>query len=205
LHQASAAEHYEPAHATSLGIDHRKLIMWAFLGSECMFFGTLIATNMIYADKSAAGPGANLLDIPVTTVSTFVLLMSSLMMVLALSALNHGNIRNFRVWLLCTAAMGATFLGFQFFEFYEFANHGLTPRTNLYGSSFFTLTGFHGAHVTGGVIWLLSLVALSFRKGHISAEQSLKVELAGLYWHFVDIVWIVIFTAIYLVGVTRLP
>jgi heme/copper-type cytochrome/quinol oxidase subunit 3 len=131
--------------------------------------------------------------------------MSSLMMVLALSALNHGNIRNFRVWLLCTAAMGATFLGFQFFEFYEFANHGLTPRTNLYGSSFFTLTGFHGAHVTGGVIWLLSLVALSFRKGHISAEQSLKVELAGLYWHFVDIVWIVIFTAIYLVGVTRLP
>ena len=205
MHQASAAEHYEPAHATSLGIDHRKLIMWAFLGSECMFFGTLIATNMIYADKSAAGPGANLLDIPVTTVSTFVLLMSSLMMVLALSALNHGNIRNFRVWLLCTAAMGATFLGFQFFEFYEFANHGLTPRTNLYGSSFFTLTGFHGAHVTGGVIWLLSLVALSFRKGHISAEQSLKVELAGLYWHFVDIVWIVIFTAIYLVGVTRLP
>ncbi len=205
MHQAPAAEHHEPAHPTSLGIDHRKLVMWAFLGSECMFFGTLIATNLVYADASRSGPGAGLLDIPVTTVSTFVLLMSSLMMVLALSALNHGNMRGFRVWLLCTAFMGATFLGFQFFEFYEFAQHGLTPRTNLYGSSFFTLTGFHGAHVTGGVIWLLSLVALSFRKGHISAEQSLKVEIAGLYWHFVDIVWIVIFTLIYLVGVTRLP
>ena len=205
MHQAPAAEHHEPAHPTSLGIDHRKLVMWAFLGSECMFFGTLIATNLVYADASRSGPGAALLDIPVTTGSTFVLLMSSLMMVLALSALNHGNMRGFRVWLLCTAFMGATFLGFQFFEFYEFAQHGLTPRTNLYGSSFFTLTGFHGAHVTGGVIWLLSLVALSFRKGHISAEQSLKVEIAGLYWHFVDIVWIVIFTLIYLVGVTRLP
>ena len=78
---------------------------------------------------------------------------------------------------------------------------GLTPKTNLFGTTFFVLTGFHGAHVTLGVVWLLSLFFFSFRRGKVSAERSLDVDLAALYWHFVDVVWIVIFTVVYLFGV----
>lgn len=186
---------------TTTGIDHRKMLIWAFLASECMFFGTLITTYLVYYGKSIVGPyPEDLFDIPVTSVSTFVLLMSSLMMVLAYNGISNGNVRRFRVWILCTAILGATFLGFQVFEFYEFAHHGLTPRTNLFGSSFFTLTGFHGAHVTVGVIWLLSLFGYSFRS-NLAKDHGLNVDMAALYWHFVDVVWIVIFTVVYLIGV----
>ena len=194
-----------PEHATTTGIDHRKMLIWAFLGSECMFFGSLIATYLVYYGQSLPGtptPG-DVLDIPTTSVSTFVLLMSSLMMVLAYSSINKGNVRNFRIWIICTALLGATFLGFQYFEFTEFAHKShITPRTNLFGSTFFTLTGFHGAHVTVGVIWLLSLFAYSF-KGDLTKDEGLSVDLAALYWHFVDVVWIVIFTVVYLIGVSN--
>ncbi len=199
--QADAAIHgeHEP---TTTGLNHRKLLMWAFLGSDCMFFGTLIATYLVYKGKSLVGPyPIDVFDIPVTSVSTFVLLMSSMSMVLAYSWLVRGNLKAFRIWLAATAIMGATFLAFQTFEFRDFAVHGLTPRTNLFGSSFFTLTGFHGAHVTIGVIWLLSILFNSFRKGGVTPEKNLDVDLAALYWHFVDIVWIVIFTVVYLFGV----
>ena len=188
-------------HVTTTGINHRKMLIWVFLGSECMFFGSLIATYLVNYNKSLVGPyPEDVFSIPVTSVSTFVLLMSSLMMVQAYSAISKGNVRNFRIWVLGTALLGATFLGFQVFEFYEFAHYGLTPKTNLFGSTFFTLTGFHGAHVTIGVIWLLSLFGASFR-GHIKQKDSLSVDIAALYWHFVDVVWIVIFTVVYLVGV----
>jgi heme/copper-type cytochrome/quinol oxidase subunit 3 len=202
LEHTPAVEH-SPEHETTTGIDHRKMLIWVFLGSECMFFGSLIATYLIYYGQSVSGPTpADILDIPTTTVSTFVLLMSSFMMVMAYSNIRRGNVRNFRIWILCTAFLGATFLGFQVFEFREFAIHGhLTPRTNLFGSTFFTLTGFHGAHVTLGVIWLLSLLFFSFTKGGVTAARNLDVDLAALYWHFVDIVWIVIFTVVYLFGV----
>ena len=191
-----------PEHETTTGIDHRKMLIWVFLGSECMFFGSLIATYLIYYGQSVSGPTpADILDIPTTTVSTFVLLMSSFMMVMAYSNIRRGNVRNFRIWILCTAFLGATFLGFQVFEFREFAIHGgLTPRTNLFGSTFFTLTGFHGAHVTLGVVWLVSLFGYSF-KGDLTPQEGLSVDIAALYWHFVDVVWIVIFTVIYLIGV----
>jgi len=198
-------EHIEE-HTTTTGIDNRKLMIWVFLGSECMFFGSLIATYLIYFGRSLPGtptPG-EVLDIPTTSVSTFVLLASSFMMVLAYSNIVKGNVRNFRVWIMCTALLGATFLGFQFYEFTEFAVHyDLTPQTNLFGSSFFTLTGFHGAHVTVGVIWLFSLFGYSFyNKDHLINDNALNVDFLALYWHFVDVVWIVIFTVVYLIGVT---
>ena len=212
--------------------------MWAFLGSDCMFFGSLIATYLVYKGKSLVGPfPEDVFDIPVTSVSTFVLLMSSMSMVLAYAALTRGSLKGFRIWILSTAIMGMTFLAFQVFEFRTFANHeivvechgveveslsgvekelaeecgsgvdevseqhGLTPKTNLFGTTFFTLTGFHGAHVTLGVVWLLSLFFLSFRRGGVTRERNLDVDLAALYWHFVDIVWIIIFTVVYLFGV----
>ena len=205
MEHAQSMEH-GGEHATTTGIDHRKMLIWVFLGSECMFFGSLIATYLIYYGQSISGPTVDqILDIPTTTVSTFVLLMSSFSMVMAYSNIRRGNVRNFRVWILCTAFLGATFLGFQTFEFREFAIHGhLTPRTNLFGSTFFTLTGFHGAHVTVGVVWLLSLFGYSF-KGDLTPQEGLSVDIAALYWHFVDVVWIVIFTVIYLIGVANAP
>lgn len=176
--------------------------MWAFLGSDCMFFGSLIATYLVYQGKSITGPlPSDVFSIPVTSVSTFVLLMSSMSMVLAYASLTRGNLKGFRIWMASTAIMGATFLAFQVFEFWDFVQHGLTPRTNLFGTTFFTLTGFHGAHVTLGVIWLLSLLFHSFREGGVTPESNLDVDLAALYWHFVDVVWIVIFTVVYLFGV----
>lgn len=198
--QAAHIEH-APEHPTSTGLDNRKLLMWIFLGSDCLFFGSLIATYLINYGKSIVGPYPHeILDIPVTSVSTFVLLMSSFMFVLSLAAHTRGDYRAFRVWVLCTVVLGCTFLGFQVFEFQQFIHEGLTPRTNLFGTTFFTLTGFHGAHVTIGVVWLLSLFLLSLR-GKLGPDKNLSVDIAGLYWHFVDVVWIVIFTVIYLSGV----
>ena len=281
---------------TSTGLNHRKILIWAFLGSECMFFGSLISTHLVYRGRSLAstipfhdrvdrvddliglsrttvslillvlligavvwtlsairsgraktialplgvaagllvlslatqvygfhntfdahectelggavvsgGTGCqvvlaeNILDIPITSVSTFVLLMSSLAIVMSLSALQRGDIRGFRTWLSGTVILGLIFLGFQVFEFKAFAHEGLTPRTNLFGSTFFTLTGFHGAHVTLGVLWLSSIVVASFF-GKVHQRTSLDLEIAALYWHFVDIVWIVIFGVVYLIG-----
>jgi heme/copper-type cytochrome/quinol oxidase subunit 3 len=187
---------------TSTGIDHRKLLMWLFLASDCMFFGSLIATYMIYrgrAEDVGNGPYPHeLIDIPYTSVSAFVLLMSSLTMVLSLAALQKGDLRGSRVWLAGTALLGTIFLGGQFFEFTEFYHEGLSLDRNIYGATFFTLTGFHGFHVFVGVLWLGSLLFVSLRGG-LNQADSLDLEIAGLYWHFVDIVWIVIFTLVYLV------
>jgi heme/copper-type cytochrome/quinol oxidase subunit 3 len=184
---------------TSTGQDNRKLLMWAFLASDCMFFGTLIATYMVYKNRSLDGPlPREIFDVPYTSVSAFVLLLSSLTMVLALAAIQKGDEHRMRIWLTSTALLGCVFLGGQFYEFTTFYQDGLTLSRNLFGSTFFTLTGFHGTHVAIGVFWLLSLVTHSIR-GRLHREHSLFVEIAGLYWHFVDIVWILIFTLVYLI------
>ena len=194
---APAAEHPAPLE-TSTGLDHRKIFMWVFLASECLFFGSLISTYLVYQGKSLVGPYPHeVFNIPYTSVSAFVLLMSSLTMVLALAALQRGDHRGLRIWLMATALLGTVFLGGQVFEFTVFVREGVTLSRNLFGTTFFVLTGFHGAHVAGGVIMLLSFWLMSMR-GKLSQSQSLNVELVGLYWHFVDVVWIVIFTVIYL-------
>ncbi len=194
-----AADHGVMEHPTSTGLDSRKIAMWVFLASDCMFFGSLISAYMISKNRSVVGPfPEELINIPFTSVSSFVLLMSSLAMVLALAGIQRGNIRQFRIWTVATGLLGLIFLGGQIYEFYEFNHEGLTLSRNLFGSSFFTLTGFHGTHVAIGVVWLFSLFIASFKKGMITQRNSLNVEIAGLYWHFVDIVWIVIFTLVYL-------
>jgi cytochrome c oxidase subunit 3/cytochrome o ubiquinol oxidase subunit 3 len=137
-------------------------------------------------------------DIPYTSVSSFVLLMSSLTMVLALAAIQRGDHRRLRIWLLATAFLGTVFIGGQVYEFTVFTHEGVNLSSSVAASSFFVLTGFHGVHVTVGILWLLSLVGISLR-GKLPADKHLQVEIAGLYWHFVDVVWIVIFTVVYLV------
>ncbi|MBI4610434.1 MAG: cbb3-type cytochrome c oxidase subunit I, partial [Candidatus Rokubacteria bacterium] len=188
-----------PLEETSTGVDHRKMGFWTFLGSECMFFASLIATYMAYKGKSVAGPYPHeILNIPLTSISTFVLLMSSLLMVLALAAVQRGDALGAKLWLFGTAFFGLIFLGFQAYEFIEFVHRGLTLQANLFGATFFVLTGFHGAHVSLGVLWLLSLWLLALR-ARLTPADALVVEIAGLYWHFVDIVWIAIFTLVYLI------
>jgi heme/copper-type cytochrome/quinol oxidase subunit 3 len=187
------------AHHTSTGLSNNKLAMWLFLGSECLLFGGLISTYMLYRDRTGTGPTPNeVFDIPFTSISSFVLLMSSLTMVLAVSASKRHDLHRTRLWLVTTALLGATFVGGQVYEFTAFYREGMGYTTSLFTSSFYTLTGFHGAHVSVGVIMLLSLVFITF-KGRIPGERSEVVEIVGLYWHFVDIVWIVIFTLVYLI------
>ena len=188
------------AHHTSTGLDNRKLAFWMFIGSECLLFGSLISTYLVYQGRSVVGPTPEeILNIPLTSVSTFVLLMSSLAMVLALAAVTRGDRLWSRVWLLATAALGLTFLGFQAYEFTAFVHEGLTLKTNLFGSTFFVLTGTHGAHVAVGVLWLLTLFVRSLQ-GKLGPDKAINVEITGLYWHFVDVVWIVIFTVVYLLS-----
>jgi heme/copper-type cytochrome/quinol oxidase subunit 3 len=209
-------------HYTSTGLDNRKVGIWAFIGSECMLFVSLISTYLIYKGRSVVGPfpheawtnpqtGEHLkpiLNIPVTSFSTFLLLMSSLSMVLAHNAVVNKRVPktttgqrilgSSKLWLWGVIILGLGFLMCQAYEFTSFVHEGLTIRTNLFGSSFFTLTGFHGAHVTAGVLWLCSLLAIDYKRD-LMPEDALNVDLAALYWHFVDVVWIAIFTLVYLI------
>jgi heme/copper-type cytochrome/quinol oxidase subunit 3 len=185
---------------TSTGLSNWKLGFWTFIGSESLLFGTLIGTYLVYMGKSVSGPyPADILDIPLTTLSTFVLLMSSLAMVIGLDGVQKGNLRQGGWGIFATALLGALFLGFQAYEFTHFYHEGLRLDTNLFGSTFFILTGFHGAHVAVGVMWLLILWIDALR-GRLGPKDALKVEISGLYWHFVDVVWIVIFMLIYLMS-----
>ena len=208
-------------HYTTTGLDNRKIAIWAFIGSECMLFMSLISTYLIYKNRSRVGPFPHeawtsptgesfpaILNIPVTSFSTFILLMSSLAMVLAHHAVvNRYTVKrtaadrffgNSKLWLWVVIVFGTIFLMCQAYEFTAFVHEGVTLRTNLFGSTFFTLTGFHGAHVTAGVLWLCSLLAIDYRRG-LQPDDAVAVDLAALYWHFVDVVWIVIFTLVYLI------
>jgi cytochrome c oxidase subunit 3/cytochrome o ubiquinol oxidase subunit 3 len=186
-------------HHSSTGLSNNKLAMWLFLGSECLLFGGLISTYMLYRGRVSDGPHPSAIyDIPFTSVSSFVLLMSSLTMVLAVSAAQRNDDSKTNLWLIVTALLGSTFIGGQVYEFTAFYREGLGFTTSLFGSSFYTLTGFHGVHVSVGVILLLSTMGI-IKKNRITGNKAEVVEMVGLYWHFVDIVWIVIFTLVYLI------
>jgi cytochrome o ubiquinol oxidase subunit 3 len=275
--QSPIDHHQDPT--TSTGIPNKKLLMWAFLASDCMFFGTLISTHLIYRLHPPPGTPVprEVFDVPLTSFSTFILLMSSLMMALAVNAIQKGNLKSMRFSLLTTAFFGAIFLGCQVFEFnnFVFEKH-MTITGSILGTTFFTLTGTHGTHVAIGVLWLCLMYVRSFKsadprpgdhpwlsnllhaatliltillgmklvlsfvwgfqehgftggtagavagaewgvivgllvclavlrwfarpRGAVEFDQhnAIDVETMGLYWHFVDIVWIVIFTAVYL-------
>ena len=187
------------AHASSTSLSNNKMGMWMFLGSECLLFGGLISTYMLYRGRVSSGPQPNnIFDIPFTSVSSFILLMSSLTMVLAVSSAQRKDDRNTNLWLTITALLGATFVGGQVYEFTAFYREGLGFTTSLFGSSFYALTGFHGVHVSVGIIMLIALVGM-IRNNRIPGDKAEVVELIGLYWHFVDIIWIIIFTLVYLI------
>jgi heme/copper-type cytochrome/quinol oxidase subunit 3 len=190
------------AQETTLGLDHRKLAMWSFLGSEFLFFGAFMSAYILYIDTTNRGPGIEIFDIPFTSVSSFVLLMSSLTMVLAHNSHVRGDMRRMRLWTLATAGQGMVFLGGQVYEFTVFTREGLDLTQSPFASSFFFLTGFHGLHVFIGVLLLLGLYSLSLT-GKVKVGQDVKTEIIGLYWHFVDIVWVILFTVVYLIPELR--
>ena len=197
VHDATHDDH--EVHVTSTGLSNNKLAMWIFLGSECLLFGGLISTYMLYRGRHSENLGPDQVwDIPFTSASSFVLLMSSLTMVLAVTAAQRKDDRNTRLWLTVTALLGSLFVAGQVYEFTTFYREGLGFTTSLFSSSFYTLTGFHGVHVSVGVIMLLATVGMIL-KNRVPGDKAEVVELVGLYWHFVDIVWILIFTLVYLI------
>ncbi len=182
----------------------RKVAMWIFLASEIMFFSAIIGGS--WAVRSASGtwpaPG-EVLNVPLTAINTFILITSSLTMAEALHAIRQGDHRALAMRLLLTLALGLTFLSIQAYEYVRLIEEGLTPWMSpvgpaAFGSTFFIQTGLHGGHVTGGVIALLYVTRKAF-KGGFSKENHNTVELMGLYWHFVDVVWIFLFTIVYLI------
>ncbi len=181
-------------------INNRKLGMWAFIASEVMFFTSLIATFISFKlDHAAAFKEAHdVLSLPLATIGTTVLIFSSFAVVMGLEAIQSSDRRVFFNWMGLTILFGAMFLGIQAFEWYELMHEGI-KADDVFGTVFFSTTGFHGLHVLGGVVWL-SLIMLRASRGEYSAENNLGIELFGLYWHFVDVVWIVLFTVIYLIS-----
>ena len=203
----SGGVHAEPG----MRVYNQKLGMWIFLTSEVMFFTGLIGSYLILRSNPGvewALPG-QVLNVPLTAFNTFILICSSVTMVKAFAAAEVGDQKNLRIFLLGTVLLGAFFVGVQVFEYITLGGHGFLPHCSaalaaevsschLYGSTFYTMTGFHGTHVTIGVLCLIFVSVKAFR-GKYTKEDHGGVEVVGLYWHFVDLVWIILFTIVYLI------
>jgi heme/copper-type cytochrome/quinol oxidase subunit 3 len=182
------------------GVYNEKVGMWIFLASEVMFFTALIGSYIILraAHPEAWAPPGEVLNVPITAGNTFLLICSSVTMVKAFAAVQDGDQRRLRLWLVATTLIGASFVGVQVYEYWHLVEKGFGPSTGLYGSTFYTMTGFHGFHVTMGVLCLLFVTTKAFRGGYSTSDYR-GVEVVGLYWHFVDLVWIILFTIVYLI------
>ena len=184
---------------TLTGIPNRKLGIWVFLVSEVMFFTSLIGAYIVLRMGNPHWPvPSTVLNIPLTGLNTFLLIISSVTLVLAFAAAQDGQRRRMVLLLLATVLLGATFLSIQAYEYRKLMHHGFTPSASIFGSCFFTLTGFHGLQLLGGVAWL-TVVTIRALLGVYDQGRYLGIELAGLYWHFVDLVWIILFTIVYLI------
>jgi heme/copper-type cytochrome/quinol oxidase subunit 3 len=194
---AAVSEHH--ATPTWQGITTVKFVWWLFLASEVMFFAGLIAAYIVLRAGSPGWPiVSEALNVPLVAVNTFILIVSSVTMVQAYAGIEVGDQKKLRNMLLATAALGIIFIGIQGIEWGALLREGTTAQDSLFGATFYTLTGFHGAHVTGGVVGLVLVMLKAFRGGYTQAAHE-GVELMGLYWHFVDVVWIMLFTIVYLI------
>ena len=188
----------EPAESPLTPESWGKLGMWIFLAGDAMSFGGLICAYAALRLGSPKWPTpSTILGVPFTAVMTFLLICSSVTMVKGLESIKHGNRAGLRKFLLMTVIGGACFLGMQAYEWTHLIEHGMTLTSKgLFGATFFVLTGFHGCHVFSGVVYLSAILASA---NSYSADSHNSVEIAGLYWHFVDLVWILIFTFVYLI------
>ena len=195
-----APAHHHPIYDYESGppVDRGKFAIWLFLATEVMFFTGLIGTYIVLRMGAASWPDPDLrLEVDLTAVNTFILITSSWMMVRALHAIQKGDRKGLIAWLGATILGGAFFVGVQVYEYIELIGHGSTPNADIFWSTFYAMTGFHGFHVAVGVIWLFCAWVGACR-GAFTKENYLRLELAGLYWHFVDLVWVLLFTIVYL-------
>ncbi len=167
--------------------------MWVFLISEIMFFTGLIGSYIVLRLGSTNWPNSwEILNIPLLTINTTILLTSSLTMVLALSAIKNGDSKGASKNLLFTALLGSLFLVLKIIDYIHMVRNGFTISSNLFGSCYYLLTGFHGLHVLSGIILMIYLFTKT-RRGAFSADNHVRIESSGLYWHFIDAVWVVLF------------
>ncbi|OIJ09769.1 cytochrome (ubi)quinol oxidase subunit III [Anaerobacillus arseniciselenatis] len=177
------------------------LAFWFFLGGETVLFASLFGTYLGLRNGTAGGPtAAEIFDLFLVFIMTTILLTSSLTSVFAMLAMKKGNFKQMLVWMWVTVGLGVAFLGLEIYEFYVYVGYGLTFTTSAFGSAFYTLVGFHGAHVAFGIGWIVTLL-IRYRKSGLTLTNAPKFYLASLYWHFIDVVWVFIFTVVYLMGI----
>lgn len=187
-------EHPHPeGHSTLLGF-------WIYLMSDCLIFAILFACYAVLGGNYAAGPGPkDLFDLNLIALNTAMLLFSSLTYGLAMIAMQNRNLRHVQMWLAVTGLFGAAFLAIELYEFSHLIHIGATPQRSAFLSAFFTLVGTHGLHVTFGLVWLVTLIVQLGRHGLNPANQR-RVACLSLFWHFLDVIWIGVFTFVYLMG-----
>jgi heme/copper-type cytochrome/quinol oxidase subunit 3 len=195
---APAAHHPIYDYDSGPPVERGKFAIWLFLATEVMFFSGLIGTYIVLRMGSPAWPDPNeRLAVGITAFNTFVLIVSSWLMVRALNSAQAGDNGGVLRWLGATILGGTLFVGIQAYEYIVLFQHGSLPNVDIFWSTFYAMTGFHGLHVVVGVIWLICAWVAAWR-GKYSARDYVGLELAGLYWHFVDLVWVLLFTIVYL-------
>ena len=186
-------EHH-PETGTNLGF-------WMYLMSDCLIFAVLFAVYAVVGRNYAAGPSpADLFDLKLILVATFMLLFSSITYGFAMLNSYRNKVGGTIAWLLVTGVFGLAFLGIEIYEFQHLAHLGATPQRSAFLSAFFTLVGTHGLHVTFGLIWLVTLV-LQLRKHGLNAANHRRLMCLSMFWHFLDVIWIGVFSYVYLMGV----
>ncbi|WP_438347803.1 cytochrome c oxidase subunit 3 [Paenibacillus sp. FA6] len=192
-----------PHHPEKATLEGRNKILgfWLFLGGEAVLFGTLFATFLTLRNQTNEGPsGFELFSLPLTGLATLILLLSSLTSVFAIQAMHRHNVTSLKKWLMLTVLLGLGFLIIEIYEFYEYMMHNdFSMTTSAFSSAFYTLVGFHGAHVIFGICWIGFLIRQLYTKG-LTVVTAPKVYVSAMYWHFVDVVWVFVFTVVYLLG-----
>jgi cytochrome o ubiquinol oxidase subunit 3 len=176
---------------------------WLYLMSDCLIFAMLFATFGVLGSNYAAGPSPkDLFDLPLVALNTSMLLLSSITYGFAMLTMDKNRIASTQVWLAITGLFGLAFISIELYEFAHMIHEGATPQRSAFLSSFFTLVGTHGLHVTFGLVWLVTLMVQVARRGLIPANRR-RLMCLSMFWHFLDVVWIGVFTFVYLMGMLR--
>ncbi len=173
---------------------------WLYLMSDCLIFAALFATYGVLSQSYAGGPtGADLFDLPLVALNTSFLLVSSITYGFAMLQMQQGKLSGTILWLAITGVLGLGFMGLEIYEFYHLIHQGAGPQTSAFLSSFFALVGTHGLHVAIGILWLVILL-VQLRKHGLTGANRRRLFCLSMFWHFLDVVWIGVFTIVYLMG-----